>query len=390
MGEFVGLPGMMRISQYLTLIPLILMINGKGEERKKKQFSLFSIVQFPNDPCTSASSSTTIGTCFASSECASKGGGAEGTCAAGFGVCCVIATSDCSSTVSTNNTYIRNPGYPTSYTPTTTGTCTNTIKKMSDDICQLRLDFETMTGYTVTTAGACTAKFEATGDTGYNPPAICGTNSGFHMYVEFGATSSDDIELKSTFDATAKQWNILTRQISCTAKWKAPPDCVQYFTGVTGSIKSYNFGNQILQTQEYSNCIRQEKGYCRVSFAENSINTPDAFDLDTVTGGTATAGGGSPANNIHVSCALAFVTIPNGSEDGINRLQSTFSYHSFQNEWCGSDLAYTPLAPTAAGVSVKMPVMSKRQPFRLGFWTATAALGTGGLGFNLDFSQINC
>ena len=99
---------------------------------------MFSIVQFPNDVCTSSSSSATIGTCYTTSECASRGGGAEGTCAAGFGVCCVISTSECSSTVSSNNTYIRNPGYPTSYTPTTTGTCTNTIKKMSDDICQLR------------------------------------------------------------------------------------------------------------------------------------------------------------------------------------------------------------------------------------------------------------
>ena len=95
-----------------------------------------------------------------------------------------------------------------------------------------------MSGYTVTTAGACTASFSVTGDTGKNPPYICGTNTGYHskifrlslslktgfiihsVYVEFGAASSDDIELKTTFDAVAKQWNILTRQISCTAEWK--------------------------------------------------------------------------------------------------------------------------------------------------------------------------
>jgi len=382
MGEFVGLPGMMRISQYLTLIPLILMINGKGEERKKKQFSLFSIVQFPNDPCTSASSSTTIGTCFASSECASKGGGAEGTCAAGFGVCCVIATSDCSSTVSTNNTYIRNPGYPTSYTPTTTGTCTNTIKKMSDDICQLRLDFETMSGYTVTTAGACTASFSVTGDTGKNPPSICGTNTGYHMYVEFGAASSDDIELKTTFDATQKQWNILTRQISCTASWKAPPDCVQYFTGITGTVKSYNFG-QILQSQQYNNCIRQEKGYCRIQWKESSIATPDPFDLDTQIAGSAGAAGGSTSMAIAVVCALIYVEIPNASENGVTPFNIGLSYGNFQSTWCGTNLGFTP------GV-ISMAVVSARTPFRLGFFTAAAALGTSGTGFNLDYSQLAC
>ena len=103
-----------------------------------EQFSLFSIVQFPNDECTSSSSSTEIGTCLTASECNSKSGTASGSCAAGFGVCCVISTTTCGSTVSSNSSYIRNPGYPSSITPTSTGTCEFTIDKASDDICQLR------------------------------------------------------------------------------------------------------------------------------------------------------------------------------------------------------------------------------------------------------------
>ena len=51
-------------------------------------FSLFSIVQFPNQQCTASSSTTTYGTCYTSSECTTKGGSADGNCAAGFGVCC--------------------------------------------------------------------------------------------------------------------------------------------------------------------------------------------------------------------------------------------------------------------------------------------------------------
>ena len=44
---------------------------------------------------------------------------------------------------------------------------------------------------------------------------------------------------------------------------RAPSDCVQYFTGATGSVKSYNFqGGQLLASQYYTNCIRTEKGYC--------------------------------------------------------------------------------------------------------------------------------
>merc|ERR1719350_739303 len=89
-------------------------------KRAGKAFSLFSIVQFPNQQCTGSSSTTTYGTCYTSSECSAKGGSADGNCAAGFGVCCVIYTSTCGTAVSTNTTYIRNPGYPSSYTASNT------------------------------------------------------------------------------------------------------------------------------------------------------------------------------------------------------------------------------------------------------------------------------
>merc|ERR1719330_2220907 len=223
-----------------------------------KAFSLFSIVQFPNQQCTASSSSTTYG-----------------NCAAGFGVCCVITTSTCSSSISTNTTYIRNPNYPSSYTPTSAGTCSYTINKVSDDVCQLRLDFQTMSGFYTGTSGACGVDdFEAAGQTGKNPPTICGTNTGYHMYVEFGVTSTDTITLTNTYRSggltTAKTFNILLRQISCTARWKAPTDCVQYFTGKSGSVKSYNFaGSQFLQSQIYNNCIRTEKGYCAIQWKES-------------------------------------------------------------------------------------------------------------------------
>ena len=147
-------------------------------------FSLFSIVQFPNQQCTASSSSTTYGTCYTSSECTAKGGSSDGNCAAGFGVCCVITTSTCSTSITTNTTYIRNPNYPSSYTPSSAGTCSYTVKKVSDDICQLRLDFQTMTGFYTGTSGACGVDdFEVSGATGHDPPTICGTNTGYHSRI---------------------------------------------------------------------------------------------------------------------------------------------------------------------------------------------------------------
>merc|ERR1711997_1273692 len=169
MGESVSRSDTMRIHLHLLLLFNIIQFSLCG--KNGRMLSLFSIVQFPNQECTSESSATQKGTCVTASECTTMTGSADGNCAAGFGVCCVVATSTCGTLISTNITYIRNSGYPSSITPTSTGTCSFTVKKASDDVCQLRLDFQTMTGYTATTAGACTDKFEATGQTGSNPPA---------------------------------------------------------------------------------------------------------------------------------------------------------------------------------------------------------------------------
>ena len=74
------------------------------------------------------------------------------------------------------------------------------------------------------TGGACTDQFAAAGQTGKNPPTICGTNTGYHMYVEFGLSSTDTITLTNTWAtgglATAKNYNILARQICCNDNWK--------------------------------------------------------------------------------------------------------------------------------------------------------------------------
>ena len=124
--------------------------------------------------------------------------------------------------------------YPSSYTPSTTGTCTFTINKVSSDICQLRLDYDSFSGFDTTTpVGTCSDSLEVKGQTGKNPPSICGTNTGYHMYAEFGTSDTDTVSVTITYASTtsAKKFNVLTRQISCTATWKAPEDCVQYFTG---------------------------------------------------------------------------------------------------------------------------------------------------------------
>lgn len=43
--------------------------------------------------------------------------------------------------------------------------------------------------------------------------------------------------------------------------FRAPANCAQYFTGVSGSFSSYNFGGgQFLANQRYDTCFRREQG----------------------------------------------------------------------------------------------------------------------------------
>jgi len=370
------------------LLPGVVLGHNKsvtaGTNREERTFSLFSIVSFPNLACTTTTSSTTYGTCVTSSECTTLGGSGDGSCAAGFGVCCLITTSTCGSTSSANTTYIRNPGYPSTITPSSTGSCIQKISKCSDDICQLRLDFETMSGYATssTSVGACTDSFKAEGQTGRNPPSICGTNTGYHMYVEFGATSTDTISLTTTYGSTSStlKWNILARQIACTASWKAPTDCTQYFTGTQGTIYSYNFeGGVFLQSQYYTNCIRSEDGYCTVRYAEKASTTPDAFSLPP-----------NPSIGAQIKCPVAFISIPRHSYDGVTGMgvAGSQSVMEFGTNLCGKTFGGYISDPTSIGPTT---LATQQRPFVLGVWSDTSTAGsTSQTGFALDYNHVAC
>ena len=66
--------------------------------------SLFSIVNFPNVLCSSTLGDN--GTCITAPECIARSGQVSGTCASGFGACCVLYNRQCGGTVAYNNTYL--------------------------------------------------------------------------------------------------------------------------------------------------------------------------------------------------------------------------------------------------------------------------------------------
>ena len=122
-----------------------------------KFLNLITWVQFDNTECAATSGDN--GTCFTSNECLDIGGTADGTCASGFGVCCVLQVQinqytfissiqhcfiqyNCGSKTNYNSTYFANNNYPSTFN--TIGQCSISVEKVSTDVCQLRLDFDEM------------------------------------------------------------------------------------------------------------------------------------------------------------------------------------------------------------------------------------------------------
>ena len=130
---------------------------------------------------------------------------------------------------------------------------------------------------------------------------------------------------------------------------RAPTDCVQYFTGKSGSVKSYNFqGSQFLKGQIYNNCIRTEKGYCAIQWKESSTTSPDPFAIGADPTALINSDGCDPSAN------GAFIIIPNLSEDGIQKLPIPPSTTlAFQSQVCGSNFGVEGMK------TIAQPLVSK-------------------------------
>merc|ERR1711892_1559610 len=209
---------------------------GKPTDRQER-LGLLSIVKFANDPCGASNGSN--GTCLSANECSAVSGTASGTCADSFGVCCVLSIG-CGGSTSTNNTYI------TQASTTSTASCSYTVCPASTDICQIRVDFEkfVMAGASTTTGtkGQCSDdSLTISNPTGPNPPMVCGTLTGQHMYIDAStACHNIMVSLGSTDTTTSREWSLRVQQIECNNPVLAPAGCLQYHTGTTGYI--YNLG----------------------------------------------------------------------------------------------------------------------------------------------------
>ena len=371
---------------------------------KTRQFSIFEIVSFPNTECWT-DNKVRNGTCYASGECQDYGGVMSGVCAGGYGVCCIFDTG-CGGRVEKNYTYFSSssPGYTTNM-----NTCTMEICRSDKQICQVRLDFdsfilndaETQSNVKVlepnlSSHGQCLVdRFQVAVPGGRSSPTICGTNSGYHMYLDIG----DSCNL-ATFNLgqgtlLTREWTIRVIYLSCDDISRAPDGCLQYYQGSTGNIESFNFNSRLgtqLTDQSYSVCIRPERGYCNICFSSGTSDT-SMFRVSSTAG-----------DEMNCADTMDYISIPGGScQDSKNSRISTT--HSLSlDRYCGPILDCGERVRSAVGdgseplfrvVSAKQyTVCTKIRPYILHFHTDSFASVTpesnANIGFGIEYWQTAC
>lgn len=208
------------------------------------------------------------------------------------------------------------------------------------------------------------------------------------MYIDAGMGQSNPIILTviTSGPSYPRSWRVRISQIPCGAISKAEQGCLQYFTGVSGRIKSFNFdttsGRQ-LSNQDYSLCIRTERNFCSIHYTaclDVSRNRSRTFTLSgnsnmavqaMVGGGTQ----GAPNSCMHdwllIPCAKVADRMPTAS--------------TCEDKICGGVF-------NAEVSSVERTVVSTVRPFHLAFHTDSveAPMDVDNRGFCLDYVQQPC
>lgn len=424
---------------YVILSTFVICSSQADEKNPKdpKLVSVFQVVKFKNDICAG---STRNGTCYTAAECDNISGLASGTCADGFGVCCIVTLSAGGTSSSLNNSYITQTAF-------TTGASTYTICPCGDNICRIKFDFTTfeLAGphTRIGTAleavdtqfasqrviGSCNVDtFQIASPCGPGSPLICGTNQNQHMIIDVGCgqgcvTVNLGIGLTST---TTRSLDIKVIQYACgDLDNGGPPGCLQYLTATTGKIKTYNFGEIAqganidafrthLKNQHYKHCIRRANANKFICFTPctSTKGTTNGADIAVITQnsfGLSLSPAEAAQSQVDVGCISDYIWIRSGSSQ-FGNLDETAETNAIVastqqlNRFCGRYLATS----TGQVVAAQVSVCSYSVPFQVGVDTddyevctanangdnceeATGPANTGGgggiVGFSLCYTQ---
>ena len=173
--------------------------------------------------------------------------------------------------------------------------------------------------------------------------------------------------LNETFSVIFKHYESMTFNL---VLFRAPIDCLQYYTGASGSVASLNYPTTILAGVTYDLCVRREHGYCGIQWSESATTSPDPFDLNDGSTADALVGGTT------ASASDTYLAIP-GS---VNGLYGGLAF-SDDAQSIAANIDETSSSIQAFGMPFSITVNS--------YGTISTAI-SGALGFNLVYNQVPC
>jgi len=353
--------------------------------RTGKVLGLFSVVTFPNDECKTIMTPSMSGVCVTSEECSNSGdtiATASGNCASGFGVCCmrrIVAPGS----ITQDLTHIQNEDFPsaeaalraTAPVPPATDRAVNIMG--GANICALKVEFITVQLLNPSATGVCGEEAISVRTPARNPGAgfgvenLCGVLTGQHIFVDVApavGAMAMTLNIDTSNLSGDRMWKILIRQIQCDDVNRPPGGCLQYHTGLSGQLTSFNGArtgdaHQMIQNQNYKICIKRGAGMCGVTYREATSGAVDSFNLE----------GDDAANFDGNSLVGADCTDPAAAKAQAIIIQP-------MGLFCGGKLS------SASGETVPGPVMGGFDVRVVQTNTATQA----GSGFNLVYTQTSC
>jgi len=415
----------------------------------EKSIGIFNVVKFPNNVCN-ADNTNMNGTCYTAEECESRDGTASGSCAEGYGVCCIITVA-CGGTTAENCTYLQQEASnsPRFDSDTLNTQCSYKICPQTSSVNRIKLELRTFTiappgvpdpldGKSANSElanrqiGQCADDTFSVG----NAPIICGANSGQHMIVDTDG-SSCVTALFSWGQATqSRSYTIHVIQYESTNEMGGPPGCLQFFTGATGLVQTFNWQTTTTSThlanQNYDVCVRKMIGMCVICWSPETTGAGTDTGSFGVSNGQ-NSGDGTPKSAAgQTQCTTApdpgadsvdFIIIPNGVSNGgannpnvvpgagINTNTVADDLANAESEFCGR--YFNP----AGAQDTDGSICSRSVPFKLGVRfdgfeaapgdgeadfdmqskqetsgddVATGTLPLGTMGFSLGFTQFTC
>ncbi|XP_066139864.1 uncharacterized protein [Euwallacea fornicatus] len=329
------------------------------------------------------------GICMNTYECRIQEGKSYGFCALGFGVCCVF-TATCGQEVVNNLTYFVSPNYPD--LASDVSSCGIKVAKIESEVSQMRFDFIHFNlGQPNRTTGECEGDvFTIKASNSSREVTMCGLNSGQHVYLN--VENSEHVEISVNLDkkAVRRFWEVVITQIPFTEQ--APPECLQFHTGSSGVVQTFNFADngRHLADQDYNICIRQEEGFCSIAYEpcyENAFriapNNIGGVDFNVAEEGSGDDDLDAVSRNIGL-CNDKIV-LPCDSDDLLMPGFLGLAPGSCSLEHCGPSLCPSGTSPCRIESSV--------QPFNIGVHFGPSATDTSpedNLGMCLSYEQIPC